>query len=379
MVELGGTSLRINVFGRSGACLFDDAAAHSAHVGGVHMAAATTTFHTGPVSLEGVHGPIVLNMMYGALVVNIAPLDSFNVTLMGVEFDGVDNFIGPTSAGVTINGRNYLLTQNGTLNLTQNINPSYIFTLQLYNISRAASPNTIALLIRTVPNGIPIDITGENATLEIVTYNGIVTQASLYGENTTLNITSGSTAYQILSVRNLTGSKALPPLPNGYEKLLVEQMNLTSANPQGANPSIAVGISVHYNCSLPYYRVVPFVLSGYSWKRVNTFKIDPSSCLVMLNFNNGPVLAITDFTGASKATGAGAARSAAMTSTVATTTTVVQAGMGPKINFVDESYYIIGMAVLLVLAAAAVRGYGLRRKGKKAGRRAPRRSRYNQG
>lgn len=309
----------------------------------------------------GVQKPTVLNLQDGVLVIGIAPLNTFNVTILGVRLNATNNFIGPTSAGMTINGNSYLLTQNGTQNITQSRNPNYIYTMQLYNISWTPVLHTIALLIKAVPSGIPINITSDNTTLEIRTYNNSPTQIRLYGENTILNISSETTAFKILSVRNLTNSKALPPLPRGYVKQLIQQINMTSApNQHNVHLNATIGVRVAYNCSLPYYKVIPFVLANYSWKQVNTFTIDIKTCTVVMTFNGDPILALTRYTGANQTSTTTVSFTTTATTTV-TSTTVTQNEFGPKINF--NGWYIIVPIVLLVIIAILVIIY--RRRGKK--------------
>ncbi len=311
----------------------------------------------------GIQKPTILNLEDGVLVIGITPPDTFNVTILGVRLDATNNFVGPTSAGVTINDRSYLLTLNGTQNITQDRNPSYIYTLQLYNISWTPVLHTIALLIRAVPSGIPINITSQNTTLEIRTYNNSPTLIHLYGENTILNISTATTAFKIVSVRNLTNSKALPPLPNGYEKLLIQQINMTSApNQHNVHLNATIGVQVGYNCSLPYYKIIPFVLSNYSWKQVNTFTIDSKSCKVILTFNGDPILATTRFTGASNAVGTTTVQPTLATSTIGATTTAVQTGLGPRINGREVENYVMLALILIIIACVAVMEHRRRAK-----------------
>jgi hypothetical protein len=322
----------------------------------------------------GPQKPVILTIQNGYLVLNIATLNTFNVTLFGVRLNFTENFEGPAAAGITVNGNTYLLTPNQTVALQQNKNPDYIDTVQLYNISWTPVLHTIALIIRGIPSRIPINITSQNATYEIITYNDTPTLVRLLGENTTLNLTSSSTAYQLLTIRNVTASNSLPPLPKYYIKQVIEQINV-SAMPNQYIKSLntTVGVKVRYNCTLPFYLIFPFILSNYSWQQISTFTVDSKACAVVLTFGNAdPIVAVTKYVGPSNGVNINTTTTTIpLTTTMPlTTNTTILPARPPLVITTQEQRYIFAFIVIVfVIAVITVYGRHKARKIRELGKK----------
>ncbi len=130
-----------------------------------------------------------------------------------------------------------------------------------------------------------------------MTYNAVPVQLNLLAEKTTVNITSAFTAQQRFTVRNLTLAQYLPPLPQGYNKILVQNISVKGINLQNATPTnTTMTITMKYNCSIPFYKIFPFTLSNSSWEQFTQFTVNSKSCTVSLTTGGDPIIALGRYT-----------------------------------------------------------------------------------
>ncbi len=175
--------------------------------------------------------------------------------------------------------------------------------MSIYNLSNTPIKSSIALKVIAISNLAPINITGQNATYDIMTYNSVPVQLNLLAEKTTVNITSAFPAQQRFTVRNLTFARYLPPLPQGYNKILVQNISVKGINLQNATPiNTTMTITMKYNCSIPFYKIFPFALSNSSWEQFTQFTVNSKSCTVSLTTGGDPIIALGKYTKTSNPT-----------------------------------------------------------------------------
>ncbi len=209
------------------------------------------------------------------IILNIASLNTFNITLHGERLNFTTNFISPTSTGMTINNQMYVLSQNNTFMINQR-NYNYTLSVELSNISILPVLHTVELTVKSLPN--PINMTVENFTTALF-------------------------SNQTLAVQNLTSSQFLPAVPNGYEKQLVQNVSVsqTPGTPE-AGINTTIYFAIKYKCGLPSYDEIPLILSNYSWAQVSSFVVKPNDCAVTFASRSDPILALTRYVGPSNAT-----------------------------------------------------------------------------
>ena len=241
--------------------------------------------------------PQMASINDGFVVFGITPLTVFNLTLLGTKLDFVENFITNANAGITVNGKNYVLYPNQSKTISEASGEPYLYNMSIYNLSDTPVKSTIALKVIAISNLKPINITGQNETYDIMTYNAVPVQLNLLAEKTTVNITSAFTAQQRFTVRNLTLAQYLPPLPQGYNKILVQNISVKGINLQNAIPTnTTMTITMKYNCSIPFYKIFPFALSNSSWEQFTQFTVNSKSCTVSLTTGGDPIIALGRYT-----------------------------------------------------------------------------------
>ncbi len=290
------------------------------------------------------------------IILNIASLNTFNVTLHGERLNFTTNFISPTSAGMTINNQEYVFSQNTTFLIKQK-NYNYTLSVELFNISILPILNTVELAVSSEPN--PINITAQNFTMAIL-------------------------SNQTLSVQNLTSSRFVPSIPTGYYKQLVQNVSVRQI-PGTPNPRIntTVGVAIKYNCSIPSYDEIPLILSNYSWAQVSSFTVRPNDCVVTFSFHSDPVMALTRYVGPSNKTKpptttipycpvesqAGCIAIPANSLSHTSTTSIPYQQSNHKINVPPLALYSLGAVAAAVIAWIAYRRYRLRPRKPKEGAR----------
>jgi hypothetical protein len=123
----------------------------------------------GPAVPGGNFKPVVLNVSNstgtGYVVLNFTQHNTVSVVVGGKRFNITENFITPTTAGITINGRySYDLSVGQVINVTAD--PSY---LELLNISYIPIVQTIKLFIYSQPSSTPPATTTVPATSTVPT------------------------------------------------------------------------------------------------------------------------------------------------------------------------------------------------------------------
>ncbi len=237
--------------------------------------------------------PIVIRTPSGFSVLCVVQDNSFNISLYGVKLDFTLNYITPTYAGLTVNNRSYSLYPNNNVTIQQP-NTHFIFDMNMFNLSYVPILHSISINILSSPNVTPINVTTMNYTAEITTYNSIPQVINMLREKTRFTITSSSTSNQTISVKNLTSTLFLPPLPQGYAKQDIENISLYNARPE---TNTTLNIITKYNCSVPYYKIVPFLFANTSWNQVSEFTVNAKSCEVTFTLNTDAVFAIAQYVG----------------------------------------------------------------------------------
>ena len=274
-------------------------------------------------------------------ITNMTALKGTNVTLNGIFIGLVTNFIGPSSAGVTVNNVSYTLSQGALQTLFNQSGSSYtielktvtylpiIHTIQV-KVCSTSPPSTNStsrvLIINNSGSVSTLPITSNQVTTNIGFWPGKV---AVYVPNTVVT----NTVY--LRLNNATAATSALLAPNHYTRDFA--INVSVA--QNATIYLTLG----YSCAINHTRVAPFLLNGAGWRMITPFTTNPSLCSVSFAVPNDPVVALM-----------------VQNQTVAQTTTISQSGSGqPKVGI---GPYLIAAAVsALVIIAVLFELYRIRK------------------
>ena len=273
-------------------------------------------------------------------ITNMTALKGTNVTLDGMFIEIVTNFIGPTSAGVTVNNVSYTLTQ-GALPLPFSIS-GINYTIGLTTVTYLPILHTIEVNV-CGPPGSPAPQTNTTHRLLILNNSNSLSTIPITSNSATVNIgfwpgkvflslpqNASNTVYLHLS--NATFSTPKPP--RGYTKLVA--INLT------VNSTSIIGTSVVlvYDCAINRTRITTFILANGIWDPITPFTANSQSCTASFAVPPDPIIGLM-------------ARNQTVTTTtsIATTTTVAQSEPWQQTISGTDKYLIAGAIAAVVIIA----------------------------
>ena len=192
------------------------------------------------------------------------------------------NFIGPTDAGVTVNGRIYESVVEGQ-NYTILNNTNYTYSWACLNLSYLPVEDTIQLGFCSVPNG-PQTVsvnktlvfnTGGNISTIPITTNPVTTPAFGFWPGN-LSITNNRTSNAPIYVNITKITVPLPPLPKNFTSAI--EINITVKKHNLTNNTVYTTLG--YDCAINSSRVAPFILINGSWEPIMPFTINKNLCAV---------------------------------------------------------------------------------------------------
>ncbi|MGI0100233.1 MAG: glycosyl hydrolase family 28-related protein [Candidatus Micrarchaeaceae archaeon] len=298
----------------------------------------------------GSEKPVIIPISNGYIITNIASLDSFNVSLCNEDINIVDNFLTPSYSGLTVNGRQYTLSQgipelafedNGESCYALLLNTSYLpiqhtITLEIY------TNKTMPLIINSI-----YKISGRNPTV----VNATKINATFY-LSMAQTITTPSFTYINLYVSNANASSN--SIPKGYNRIKIFNASLYGIQQVYANISIAYNYSKYSN------NVVPFRLSNRTnntWSRINSYSISSGRINVYNHSGIGLIgLFAPENSSASAETITTSATTSLIIATTVYTTTIPQVLSKPRI-----AYFWVVIITGIIAASILSIGYLIHR------------------
>ena len=222
-------------------------------------------------------------------ITNMTALKGTNVTLNGIFIGLVTNFIGPSSAGVTVNNVSYTLSQGALQTLFNQSGSSY--TIELKTVTYLPIIHTIQVKVcSTSPSSanstsrvLIINNSGSVSTLPI-TSNQVTTNIGFWPGKVAVSVSNAISNTVYLRLNNATAAASVPPAPNHYTKDFA--INVT------ASSNTTVFLTLGYSCAINRTRVAPFLLNGAGWRIITPFATNPSLCTVSFEVPNDPVVAL---------------------------------------------------------------------------------------
>ena len=277
-------------------------------------------------------------------ITNMTALKGTNVTLDGMFIEIVTNFIGPTSAGVTVNNVSYTLTQgaaplpfsisgiNYTIGLTTVTYLPILHTIEVKVCTTTASPINSAygtLIINNSGTFSTVSINSNSVTANLGFWPGKITFS--------LPENMSNTIYLHISNATLSALEA----PQGYTKIVAINLSIDPAAGVGALATLG------YSCSIDSTTIAPFIVANGVWNPITPFTADPHSCTLSFAVPLDPVIGLMVKN---------------QTATVSTTT-INQSGPGQKPTSGISLYVIVGAVAVVAVIVVLFLAYRIR-KGK---------------
>lgn len=335
-------------------------------------ASTTTSGATGTGGSAGTGKPKILYINNQAVVIGISVPNPFNITLYGVRFNFTPNFITPTYAGMSVNGRPYSFYPGKPVLVSQNQNPDYIFYVKAFNLTITPIQNYLSVSVSAITNVTPVNVTTQKFSAMIRTSNTIPVVINLLGGNTSLNITSAFTANQIFSFQNLTNTRFIPPLPANYVALTIQNISVTPFANLSGQVNTTINVTMQYDCGIAFYRIFPFLLQNYTWSRISSYNVKPNKCVVTFSVPPDPIMAVAEYVGSNGIPTPTSITSSIITSSTTAATTIIPPTTAPVLNENQPHYqYLIA---LLIIALTSLIVYLLIRLRLKKPEKTPKRS-----
>ena len=222
-------------------------------------------------------------------IVNMTALKGTNVTLNGTFIGLVTNFIGPSSAGVTVNNVSYTLAQGALQTLFNQSDRSY--TIELKTVTYL--PIIHAIQVKVCSTSPPsanstsrvllINNSGSVSTLPI-TSNQVTTNIGFWPGKVAVSVSNIISNTVYLRLNNATSANSVPQAPEHYTKDFAINVSASS--------NTTIFLTLGYSCAINHTRVAPFLLNGSGWRIITPFTTNPSLCTVSFVVPNDPVVAL---------------------------------------------------------------------------------------
>ena len=286
----------------------------------------------------GQSNPLITKTVNGYIITNIAPLSTFNVTLNNLQINVVENYITPTSAGITVealgsNASTYILNTGASYQIPSS-STSEIY-LSLENVSYLPIEHTITLGIYSNSS---VNRTA-NTVLNVI-ING-------QGE---VNVTPADLANTVSVSNDLSNS---PQAPQNYVKILAFNISVNSMIVNSINMTAA------YPCSVASDDVIPFELENSKWIEMNLFSPNATACTVSFDVGSDPVIAVMQYV--APVTTSTTPTTSSVTSTTTKQTTTIPASsntlseLRSLYNYLYYPLVIIGGVSVAVIVIETVR------------------------
>ncbi|MDE1871700.1 MAG: hypothetical protein KGI06_05685 [Candidatus Micrarchaeota archaeon] len=295
--------------------------------------AATTTISSGGSGGGGSGGggggsskPVVSSTTNGYIISNMGQLDTVKVTLRNETVSIIENYITPTSAGLTINGNSsYVLNDSNFYRISSISN--YTTYIRLLNISYIPIKQTITVYLY-------YNYSGTVAPSNVTQLNVSVSLQNL----TVVNVTPVSDANEV-SIENLTLATPMPP--KHFVKISSFGVNVDSSTIN------SLTVTVDYPCGINTKSITPFELENSTWVKINPFYVNSTACILWFYMPKNQTVSLMQF-------------EPSQTTSVSTTTIkavpVIAGAFGPpkaQRAFTNYLYVIAGIMVAITLAMVA--------------------------
>lgn len=295
-----------------------------------------------PTVLTSTSGGLVCSTIY-----NFTQHNNETIHVLNTTFKLTENYITPTTAGITIGNNTYELSPGGVLSLgtLNGIN----YTIELTSLSYLPIIDTVSVAIcGTVPVALPALVVPANQTLVVTNvttsgqsisgaYNASNYQWYLFkvnGLGVKVEVESNSSARvpENISITKYTGPVSISGDSLGA-------LNITVTPPE----NITLVVTEAYTCNSDIQSIQPYVLKNGVWIAIKDFVVNTAACTVTYTVSGDPIVALI-----------------AVVSTPVTTAPVVVTNSAPS-----SSGSLVVWLVILLVAIALVALYAYARRSRR--------------
>ncbi|MDE1871385.1 MAG: hypothetical protein KGI06_04060 [Candidatus Micrarchaeota archaeon] len=219
--------------------------------------------------------PVVTTMTNGFNVANVSQLATFNLTLCGTRLNVTENFITPTTAGITVNGNKYTLSIGQS---DQIIGLSSGCNVELKNITYIPILQTASFQFFQNTPILLNNATNSSNTIGQFNVTFAISSTGIFG-------VSAGNYTTFVTITNVT--TATPNAPSGLDKLYV--FNISVSNSLNVT---SLQLETTYNCTLS--NVQPYILKNGTWEAITPFSISNSTggCAIRFTIPADPIVAL---------------------------------------------------------------------------------------
>ncbi|MDE1861137.1 MAG: hypothetical protein KGH72_05490 [Candidatus Micrarchaeota archaeon] len=296
----------------------------------------------------GTQKPTVRNITGGYRIYNFTQYEYVDVSTTSKQKIRItQNYITPTSAGVSLNSESVAMSPN-TIVYIGNFSGAKYYA-KLVNISYLPIEDTVTMDVFTNASAVNV------STPSVYTYNFSGAQGFFnanISRHTAYDLNLSSLKMQLIVSSMENASTPLSfffrpstiSVPKQYTALLLTNISFTSANP------INLSATFDYRCGTA--GVAPYVLKQNSWSPIANYTNNPGSCTLSFILSGDPILAIF----ASNTTISTATVQHTTASTAPSTTTIMQ-------QTAQYPYTYVAIAIIAIIVITAL-VYYLRKRGK---------------
>ncbi len=164
--------------------------------------------------------------------------------------------------------------------------------------------------------------------------------------NITVISNSSTTQHVNVSIINVT---PLPPAPSNYSVLLAFNISAPGAS--------MLNVTLHYGCSEPSSRIVPYIYRNSAWQEIEPFSVNVSACTISFSMPADPIVGVFSTPTPTTTT---TMQTTVPTTSATYTSTIVQA---PATQSNTPMYAAVAVVIILAVVVAAY--LSLRKKGRR--------------
>jgi len=297
----------------------------------------------------GSQKPTVSNVTGGSEIENFTQKNTVTLNISGTPVKVTENYITPTSAGISIGNESFAISENATVYIG-NFSGSKYYAM-LTNVSYLPIQDTVKLKVFTnssyyiaAPRIYGYETSDTTGNLSINVSSMEVSSINFTSLGMRLQVSSSNSVSTPAIIYYVNLGDAITA-PDGLKGLLIENISVSSGQNLGIN------VTFSYPCNES--NAVPYIFKNGSWQEISEYDRDKVACIISFAIPRDPIIGIFYNSTVSSTT------SSTAQSTLPTTTIMQKASK-------QQSYYEYA-ATGAVIAVVAIAAYMYSRRKKKPG------------
>jgi polyvinyl alcohol dehydrogenase (cytochrome) len=288
--------------------------------------------------------PVITPLLNGFDVSTVSQLNTFSVTICNTQLNTTENYITPTSVGVTINGEEYLLLVNQSTKIdglpsgcnVKLVNITYIPIEHIAEFQFTQNSSIINQALTNTTNSIT-KLKQLNVSF-VQSNNGIITLSA--GNYT-----------KFVSISNV--SATTPNAPAGFDKLSI--YNITVSNTLNVS---TINLTATFRCGVA--GIQPYILENGTWARITPYSVNVSACTISFSIPLDPIVALMQPASSSPAPLKQPANATTTLQQTVAPTSSVEVQSGSVSGGANDAIYALAVIAVVVIIVGIA--YSLTRK-----------------